>query len=217
MKAQTAENYVRITKSRLYRIMEANKNFDWLTYLKPVQMTYNKTPQVGKLLGHSPLEVVSNEKLETKIRRQYALKTRKKYLKLSQRPSRYPALHKGSRVRYLLDEGPFQKQYLPQFSTEIETITKIIPGPIVTYKISNHQRRFYREELSLTTADSSPDLYKIYQTRKVAPKTSRSGLQRGEPELEYLISPLNADKKKWTTQAEVDALQRNGLLHNPVV
>ena len=192
--------------------MTTENNFDWLTHLSAIQKSYNSTPQAGKLLGHTPLEVAKSEKIEKQVLRNYALKIRKKYLKLSKR-SKLSTLNVGDKVRYLTERTQFQKQYLPQFSDQIETITKVFPYALTMYQITNHRRKFYRNELSLTKYDQSKDLYKLYETRETAQSYTRSGQPRNF-QLEYLVGTLNSAVKDrhWISQAEYDQLEKDGRL-----
>ena len=197
--------------------MEYNNNLDWLSYLEQTENRLNSTPSRpgSKLLGYSPNEIVSNADLEKKVRKQHALKTREKYLKLSKRKETFPPLHVGSVVRVLKPKDIYNKGYLPQFSQKTEFVQKIYPTPIKTFKITGSNQKFYRHQLALVREDTSAPLYKIYDTRSITQTRLRSGTSR-QKDTEYLVGQLNASdsKKKWMTESQVKKLRKDGLLHD---
>ena len=213
LKSSQAERMIREAKGKLYRIMIQENNFDWLSHLQSVQKAYNTTKQPGKLLGHSPMEVVNDEKLELKVRKNYAQIMAKRYKMLSTKAKdRYPPLHVGSLVRHIVDRGIFLKQYLPQFSDEIEKVVKCHPTVPKTFTITNSGRRWYRQELSLTTSAPQKELFKVYETREVAQRVNRSG-KKSNFEKEYLIGDLNSKQKKhWISGKELEKLDQDGLI-----
>ena len=196
--------------------MEHNNNFSWVKYVSDVQFKLNSTKSNSnqKLMGHSPQDIVSDPNLEKKVRRNYAMKVRNKYLKLSKKKSGYPPLHVGSKVRILKVKGIYNKDYQKQFSDKIEEVQKIYPTPIPTYKCSGTNQKLYRNELALEGDSTDIPVYKIYDKRSITQTRLRSGTAR-QKETEYLVGQLNSDeKKRWLSHSEVKKLFENGLLYD---
>jgi len=220
LKATPAENAIRIVGTKLYRIMTVEQNVNWIQHLNQVQTSYNNTPQNGKLLGYSPLQVIQDKEEETKVRRHHAEQIISDYKKQAQRSKKVPDLPVGTKVRLLNDRKVFDKQYIPQYSKKIYQISQVLATAPTTYRVSNSRRSYYRSELSPVgdDVDSQRPLYKIIKTRQVPGRTNRSG-KVVSYDKEFLIAPINGpdDKNRWVDQTQLNKIERqNGLYHSTI-
>ena len=194
--------------------MVVENRFEWISHLKDVQNSYNNTPQRKKLHNFTPNEIISDPSKEKKLRRLRALDLLA-YYKRHDKPAKFK-LH--DRVRYLLDKDtPFAKGYTPQFSEDIREIRQVKDTVPVTYLITNSNRTWYQEELSLTKESKDThqkQTYIVEKTRKVGGRTSRSNKVTNQ-DTEYLVKNIN-DKSfsKWLNEAEYQKLKQNGFLLN---
>lgn len=76
-----------------------------------------------------------------------------------------PALRRGDRVRLAQKLRPFRKVYLTGWTEEVFIVARVLPGPVVTYKITEYdgtplRGRFYGEELQKVHVDDA-SLFRI--------------------------------------------------------
>ena len=135
-------------EKRLFRHLYALGNSNWISILDKIVKGYNETPQ-RSLKNHAPKDFLKNEALSETLKKENALKLLAHFKK----HDKVGPFSLGDRVRYVLKKkSQFDKDYIPAFSDEIETITKVFYTIPNTYKISNHPRRkYYAQELSLVS------------------------------------------------------------------
>jgi hypothetical protein len=58
-----------------------------------------------------------------------------------------PAFRVGDRVRKSVHKKMFEKGYTPTFSETIYTVTQVIFGPVITFRLAGQKGKFYSQEL----------------------------------------------------------------------
>ena len=221
LKCTIAEQYVKLTAQKLYRIMTFRKSAKWVDYLSTIEQVHNEN---AKNAGYTPNEIVKDKSIAKKVMRNNALVLKKKLQKIDNveksRERRGIAIKVGDRVRVLdTEKNPFEKStYLPKFSN-LGIVEKVFFTTPLTYQVSSKPRKkYYQEQLSLTkepigseTADTRASYIFIQRRKKTnTGRVLRSG-QRSNEQYEYLIRGIadpniskyineidfNKMKKKW--------------------
>jgi len=215
LKSVKAECYIRVICSRLYRILAGLNTFNWVDQIVNVVDHYNSMTQ-RKLNGFSPLEIVTDAKKAFKLKIYYENEAQKYRDKLEKKKKKNKSKFLiGDTVRYLKKGDIFTKFYIPQYSQDIEKITKIINSNPPMYYISNNpSRSFYEQELQKVI---SPDLKKshlyIDDFSTLAHRQTRSGKTLSSNDKIFLLkSTLNPKFKKYITEKEKKKLMDDGVL-----
>lgn len=159
VKASIAERHIRSLKNRLFRYMSANHTLSWI---KPLQQTvHNMNNSVCRTIGMPP-SAVNESNWKSLWNRLYG--GRVPPLK----PGRFKV---GDYVRISKERSLFSKSALPGFTDEIFIIVEAVrsnPATFILKDLEGEQvkGKFYREELSLASADTEYRIEKILKTRR---------------------------------------------------
>lgn len=161
MKASIIERFNRTLKSVMYKKFSLNGNYKWVSLLPMLVNYYNNS--VHRTIKMKPKDVSVNDearllsiynKLEenVKVRRKIDLKL-------------------GDHVRLSKVKGLFEKNYIPNWSTELFQIKKIAKTKPTTYILNDLNGEqilgcFYREELQKTNEINDYLIEKIIRQEK---------------------------------------------------
>ena len=146
-KAAIAERFNRTLKTRLYRYFTAANTFRYLDAIQPLVDQYNA--DVHRSIGMAPKDVdVTNE----------AQVWHRLYGQRVQTRKRRSPLQVGDMVRLTERVKPFKKGYLTQWTEEVFRIRRVLPGPVLTYKVEEFddtpiRGTFYVQDLQKVTVD----------------------------------------------------------------
>jgi len=166
-----AECWNRTMKEKIFKYFAANNNKKYIDVLDDFFERYNNT-------RHSSIKMtpVEASKKENEVR---------VYINLYQEFERRPIHAKfktGDKVRILKKIGLFEKEFTPNWTEEVFTISKIQRTNPVTYKITDYndeevQGRFYEQELQMTSQE-------VYRIEKIVKKGKTKSLVKwkGYPE-----------------------------------
>ena len=154
-KATIAERFNRTLKTRLYRYFTAANTFRYLDAVQPLVAQYNA--DVHRSIGMAPKDVDASNEAEV-WHRLYGKRTR---------PRRSP-FQVGDMVHLTERVKPFKKGYLPQWTEEVFKVQRVIPGPVLSYKVEEFdgtpvQGTFYDQDLQKVMVD--PD--QLWRVEKV--------------------------------------------------
>ena len=152
VKAAIVERFNRTLKERLWRYFTSKNTLYYLDVLDDLVESYNNTYHTS--IKRSPLSV--NQKNQQEV-----------WMTLYGDPIKIkqPAFKVGDKVRISKTRKIFKKGYLPSWTEEIFTISKIIKTNPITYKIIDNKNEslegtFYKQELQKVLV-SKTRLYKI--------------------------------------------------------
>ena len=152
VKAAIVERFNRTLKERLWRYFTSKNTLYYLDVLDDLVESYNNTYHTS--IKRSPLSV--NQKNQQEV-----------WMTLYGDPIKikHPAFKVGDKVRISKTRKIFKKGYLPSWTEEIFTISKIIKTNPITYKIIDNKNEslegtFYKQELQKVLV-SKTRLYKI--------------------------------------------------------
>jgi len=150
IKAAIAERVIQTIKNRIYKKFTATGSYNWYNSISNIIHKYNNTiHRTIKCTPHEARMNTNNIKLNTN-----KIKT------ISIQKSKYKI---DDRVRISKYKHVFSKGYTPNWTTEIFTISKILPTNPVTYKLKDESNNtihgcFYGQEIKLT---NFPDTFLI--------------------------------------------------------
>jgi transposase InsO family protein len=147
-KASVVERFNRTLKEKLFKYLTARGHgrYRYLDALPQVLQAYNET--VHSSTKYRPVDVNDDNAAEV-FRNLYGAGTLEELHKQKQR---HPKLKVGQRVRLSYHLGVFDKRYHPNWSDHVYTITKVLHGSPVLYRIADGHgtvlsRRFYEPQL----------------------------------------------------------------------
>ena len=153
MKASIVERFNRSLKTRMWKYFTANNTHVYLDVLQDLVSAYNNS--YHRSIGREPISV--NLLNVGQVRR-------KLYGNLWRIPSKKFKFKIGDQVRISKSRRTFKKGYLPNWTEEIFTISKIIPRSPLVYGIKDYhgeelQGVFYAEELQKVR--KTDDVYRV--------------------------------------------------------
>jgi hypothetical protein len=171
MKAVMIERFNRTLKSMMWLYFTEHQTRKWTDILQDLVDQYNN--KVHSSIGMTPAQAYE-EKLTT--------------IKTIEPVETKPKFKEGDRVRISRIKGLFEKGYTPNWSYEIFTVARVIPGDPVTYELKDAsgelvKGKFYEPELQKTEQED------VYLVEKVI-KERGKGKNK-----EYLVKWLGYDDK----------------------
>ena len=142
-KAQMVERWNRTLKEKLWKYFTAKNTSKWIDVLDKIVEEYNNTPHRSLPKKLSPNQVKDRVKLvRLHLFKDMWLSPRKK-----------PTFKVGDQVRISKTKRTFEKGYLPNYTEEIFTISKVLYTQPPTYKVKDYNGEeldgiLYKEELS---------------------------------------------------------------------
>ena len=157
IKACLVERFNRTLKSKLWRYFTKNNTLSYLDILQDMVSTYNHTP--NRSIGMSPLDVNDKTLGQVWYRLYRDSSTEYKRSKLKVNDS----------VRISKTRRAFKKGYLPQWTEEIFTISKVQHTKPTTFLLKDWggeqlKGSFYEQELQKVTKDD--EVYRIEEVLK---------------------------------------------------
>lgn len=147
MKACIVERFNRTLKENMFKRFTARGSYNWISILSELLFKYNNSKH--RTIGMTPTQADENPST-------VKLKERK----IQNRKNKFQV---GDKVRISTTKGVFTKGYLPNWSSEIFTITKVNKTSPPTFNLQDYRGNnisgcFYTEELNKT---HHPDDYLI--------------------------------------------------------
>ena len=188
IKAALAERAIRNIKSRLYRIFSEHKTLNWIQFL----------PKVVDGINHSYCRVTKMRPIDVNFKNAQTVWEHIFGDEFAYKPKSKPKHNLESNVRMANYKETFDKGYLPNWSDEILTITKVKRGNPDTYKVKDDkgeqfEGNFYSEDLGKTRKDAETT-YRI----KVLRKRTRNGVR------EYYVKFIGyPDPPQWIPEKDI--------------
>lgn len=184
-KAAVIERFNKNLKSRLWRYFTYTKTFNWLNVLpsivKAINSSYNRS------IKARPIDMSKEDELRVWSEQHNAKSNVKQ------------KLNKGDYVRISKYKTVFEKGYLPNFTSEIFVIVKVLKRIPTVYVIEDLNGEtvdgtFYEQELVKV-----PDTKNIYEIEKIVKSRHRHGIK------EVLIKWKNFSNKfnEWLPESEL--------------
>jgi hypothetical protein len=150
-KASIVERVNRTLKNLIWKEFNYHAHYRWINLLDNIVQKYNNSKH--RTIGMKPSEV--KKKHEKKL-----LNTVYNRIKIVNLSSKF---HVGDHVRISKTRGVFDKKYMPNWSTEIFTIKKILLTNPNTYLLQDYQKQdikgcFYQQQLQKV---KHPDVYLV--------------------------------------------------------
>jgi hypothetical protein len=150
-KASIVERVNRTLKNLMWKEFNYHGHYRWINLLDNIIQKYNNSKH--RTIGMKPSEV--KKKHEKKL-----LNTVYNHLKIVNLTSKF---HVGDHVRISKSRGVFDKKYMPNWSTEIFTIKKILLTNPNTYLLQDYLKQdikgcFYQQQLQKV---KYPDVYLV--------------------------------------------------------
>jgi hypothetical protein len=150
-KASIVERVNRTLKNLMWKEFNYHAHYRWINLLDNIVQKYNNSKH--RTIGMKPSEV--KKKHEKKL-----LNTVYNRIKIVNLSSKF---HVGDHVRISKTRGVFDKKYMPNWSTEIFTIKKILLTNPNTYLLQDYQKQdikgcFYQQQLQKV---KHPDVYLV--------------------------------------------------------
>lgn len=156
MKASIVERFNRTIKTKMFKQFSLNGNYKWVNMLPDLTSQYNNTVHSKIKMKPNQVNELNAKELKLTVYNDYRVFDLNTKLK------------KGDKVRISKSKTIFAKGYLPNWGTELFTITKVKKTIPVTYELKDHEDQpiqgcFYKEELQKT---KQPDVYLIEKILK---------------------------------------------------
>jgi hypothetical protein len=150
-KASIVERVNRTLKNLMWKEFNYHGHYRWINLLDNIVQKYNNSKH--RTIGMKPSEVKKTH--EKKL-----LNTVYNRIKIVNLSSKF---HVGDHVRISKTRGVFDKKYMPNWSTEIFTIKKILLTNPNTYLLQDYQKQdikgcFYQQQLQKV---KHPDVYLV--------------------------------------------------------
>jgi hypothetical protein len=150
-KASIVERVNRTLKNLMWKEFNYHGHYRWINLLDNIVQKYNNSKH--RTIGMKPSEV--KKKHEKKL-----LNTVYNRIKIVNLSSKF---HVGDHVRISKTRGVFDKKYMPNWSTKIFTIKKILLTNPNTYLLQDYQKQdirgcFYQQQLQKV---KHPDVYLV--------------------------------------------------------
>lgn len=151
LKASICERFNRTLKNKMWKQFSLQGNYKWLQILPGLIEDYNNT--VHRTIGIKPKDVTIQNSAEVSI----------KFVRIANANRIKPRLKVGDKVRVSRIKQLFEKGYIPNWSTEIFTVSRVAATDPVTYHLIDYQNNpisggFYEQELSKV---KYPDIYLV--------------------------------------------------------
>ena len=174
LKASVVERFNHTLKTRMWKYFTAKNNRVYIDILQDIVHGYNNS--YHRSIGQSPASVSLLNVGQVR---------RKLYSNSWTKPGRKFKFKLGDQVRISKSRRTFKKSYLPSWTQEIFTVTKIIPRVPPVYRLRDYAKDdikgvFYAEEMH-----KSDDIYKI---EKILAEKKENG------KVEVLVKWLGYDK-----------------------
>lgn len=161
-KASIVERFNRTLKQRMYRYFTARNTRVYVNVLSQLLDGYNGSRH--RSIGMAPRDVT--EKNEGTVWSTLYGK------RLKRRPR--PKLKVGDRVRLSKKHRPFKKGYLPGWTEEVFVVQRVVPGPVVTYKLKEWdgtplEGSFYEEDVQKVTVPNEA----LFRVEKILQRRGR--------------------------------------------
>ena len=187
VKAAVAERFIRTLKTRLYKFLTHNNTKRWVDALPKIVNAINHS--VSRITGMRPIDVTyeNADKLWKKL---YGRA-------FDEKETRYDL---GDRVRIAKQRTPFDKGYLPMFSSElykIDKVKKIRPNTYQLRRVTDDVPvvgKFYNEELSRTQERDK---------KLIIEKVIKSRTRRGVTEHFVKWKGLPEEANQWITEDDL--------------
>jgi len=163
-KASVIERWHRTLKQRMFRYFTAHNTLKWIDVLPHLVISYNET--YHRSIGMAPIEV--NDQNEEEVWNTLFGK-RMRPRKGQARP---PSLRVGDKVRLNKKHRPFKKGYLPGWTEEVFSVSKVRSSPrLPVYKIVEWdgtpiKGTFYEQDLQKVQVDDQS----LFRVEKVLRK-----------------------------------------------
>ena len=185
------ERFNRTLKTRMWKYFTSKKTLVYIDILQDIIHGYNNS--YHRSIGQSPASVSLLNAGQVR---------RKLYGNSWAKPIRELKFKLGDQVRISKSRRTFKKGYLPSWTQEIFTVTKIIPRVPPVYRLRDYtddeiEGVFYAEELQ--KVQKSDDVYKI---EKILAEKKENG------KVKVLVKWLGYDKKfnSWIPKSELRKL-----------
>ena len=159
-KASLVERWHRTLKQRMFRYFTAHNTLRWIDVLPQLIRNYNKS--FHRSIGMAPSNV--NESNSEQVwNRLYQARYQPK------RPPK-PTLRVGDKVRLQKKHRPFKKGYLPGWTEEVFSVSKVKKGPLPLYKVVEWdgtpiKGTFYEQDLQKVQLDNQ-SLFRVEKVMK---------------------------------------------------
>ena len=191
LKASVVERFNRTLKTRMWKYFTAKNNRVYIDILQDIVHGYNNS--YHRSIGRAPVSVSLLNVGQVR---------RKLYGNLWTKPGRKFKFKLGDQVRISKSRRTFKKGYLPSWTQEIFTVTKIMPRVPPVYRLRDYAKDeikgvFYAEELQ--KVHKLDDIYKI---EKILEEKKENG------KVKVLVKWLGYDKKfnTWVPKSELRKL-----------
>ena len=191
LKASVVERFNRTLKTRMWKYFTAKNNRVYIDNLQDIVHGYNNS--YHQSTGRAPASVSLLNAGQVR---------RKLYGNSWTKPGRKFKFKLGDQVRISKSRRTFKKGYLPSWTQEIFTVTKIIPRVPPVYRLRDYaddeiECVFYAEVLQ--KVHKSDDIYKI---EKILAEKKENG------KVKVLVKWLGYDKKfnSWLPKSELRKL-----------
>ena len=188
LKASTVERFNRTLKTRMWKYFTVKNNRVYIDILQDIVHGYNNS--YHRSIGRAPASVSLLSVGQVR---------RKLYGKSWTKPGRNFKFKLGDQVRISKSWRTFKKGYLPSWTQEIFTVTKIIPRVPPVYRLRDYANDeiegvFYAEEWQ--KVHKSDDIYKI---EKILAEKKENG------KVKVLVKWLGYDEKfnSWLPKSEL--------------
>lgn len=162
--AAMVERAIRTIKERLWRYFTDRRTHNWLAVIQDIVAGINATPHSSLPEGLAPREVCfANSQQVRHVLWQRAGLNPSVEIRRAEAPRGRTRFQLNDHVRIEKQKNPFEKGYLPRFSTELFTVIRVrrgdrrlAPRLPVTYALADHQGKpvpgwFYQQQLSRAT------------------------------------------------------------------
>lgn len=156
LKASIVERFNRTLKNKMWMKFSLHGSYKWIDILDDLVATYNDTKH--RTISMKPRNVTADT-VETLIQR---------FSTTNERRNRVVKFKIGDKVRVSKNKHVFEKGYIPNWSTEIFTVSRVMRTTPATYKLKDYQDEpiaggFYNEELLKA---NYPDVYLVEKILK---------------------------------------------------
>lgn len=160
-KASVVERFNRTLKGRMYRYFTAANTLTYLDVLPALVKAYNA--DVHHSIGMAPRDV-------TEINEAQVWQTL--YGKRVGKPSK-AKFKVGNQVRLSKRVRTFKKGYLPRWTEEVFVVSRVVPGPVTTYRVEEMdgtplRGTFYEQDLQKVIVDEKT-LWRVDKVLKRRP------------------------------------------------
>ena len=159
-KASLVERWHRTLKQRMFRYFTAHNTLRWIDVLP--QLIHNYNQSFHRSIGMAPSNV--NESNSEQVwNRLYQARYQPK-----RKPK--PTLRVGDKVRLQKKHRPFKKGYLPGWTEEVFSVSKVKKGPLPLYKVVEWdgtpiKGTFYEQDLQKVQLDDQ-SLFRVEKVLK---------------------------------------------------